>query len=397
MKKRLRIVLLLLVAAGAGFGLFAFLKNGEDAAIIRFSGNIEVTEAQMSFRIPGRLRERAVAEGDSVGKGQTLARLETADQVIALAQAEANLAYAESVLAELLAGSRVEEIDRAVARVSQARESLAELQHGSRSEDIERGRAELASAEAAEQTAKVQLNQAKNDFTRYSSLYRENSVSKNLFEIYQTALQTSEQRVKEAESRTRAQREQLVLLQAGPRIEQIDRAAAALKQAEAEYALIKAGPRRETIDQARAKVRMAVEGVNLARQQLSYTELVAPMAGVILTAAAEVGEYLNPASPVVTIGQIDRPWLRAYIGEGDLGRIRLGQEVAVSTDSFPGKSYPGTVSYIASEAEFTPKTVQTFEERAKLMYRIKVSLANPHHELKPGMPADGRIELERAE
>jgi HlyD family secretion protein len=191
MKKRLRIVLLLLVAAGAGFGLFASLKNGEDAAIIRFSGNIEVTEAQMSFRIPGRLRERAVAEGDSVGKGQTLARLETADQVIALAQAEANLAYAESVLAELLAGSRVEEIDRAAARVSQARESLAELQHGSRSEDIERGRAELASAEAAEQTAKVQLNQAKNDFTRYSSLYRENSVSKNLFEIYQTALQTS--------------------------------------------------------------------------------------------------------------------------------------------------------------------------------------------------------------
>jgi HlyD family secretion protein len=393
MKNRLRMVLLLLIVAGAGFGLFASLNNGEDAAIIRFSGNIEVTEAQLSFRIPGRLTARAVAEGDTVREGQVLARLETADQLIALAQAEANLAYAESVLAELLAGSRVEEIDRAAARVSQVRESLVELQHGSRSEDIERGRADLASAEAAEQTAKVQLNQAKNDYTRYSSLYRENSVSKNLFEIYQTALQTAEQRVKEAESRTRAQREQFVLLQAGPRVEQIDRAAAALKQAEAEYALIKAGPRRETIDQARAKVRMAAAGANLARQQLSYTELIAPMAGVILTTAAEVGEYLNPASPVVTIGQIDQPWLRAYIGEGDLGWIKLGQKVAVSTDSFPGRSYPGTIGYIASEAEFTPKTVQTFEERAKLMYRIKVTLANPDHELKPGMPADGRIEL----
>jgi HlyD family secretion protein len=393
MKQRLRIIIPLLLAVLAGIGVFNYLNGREDGSALRFSGNIEVTEAQMSFRIPGRLAERPVEEGDSVKSGQVLARLDHGDQTIALAQAEANLAYAEAVLAELLAGSRSEDLDRAAARVSQARESLTELQKGSRGEEIEKGRAELASARAAEQSAIVQLNQARLDFDRYSSLYKDGSVSKTVFETYQTGLQTAENRAKEAEGRTRAVTEQLRLLKAGPRIEQIDRAAAALKQAEAEYALIKAGPRMETIDQARAKANAATESVKLARQQLSYTELFAPMDGVVLSTAAEVGEYLNPASPVVTLGGNDKPWLRAYIHEKDLGRIQLNQEVKVTTDSFAGRSYPGRVSYISSQAEFTPKTVQTFEERVKLMYRIKVALANPDNELKPGMPADGFIDL----
>ncbi len=393
MKKRLRIIIPLLLLVVAGVSLFNFLKSREDATALRFSGNIEVTEAQMSFRIAGRLAERTVSEGDTVRTGQILARLDRSDQTIGVAQAEANLAYAEAVLAELVAGSRVEDIDRAAARVVQARESLTEMQRGSRNEEVERGRADQASARAAEQAAIVQLNQAKIDFDRYTSLYKDGSVSKTVLETYQTGLKTAENRVKEAEGKTKAVSEQLSLLKAGPRIEQIDRTAAALKQAEAEYALIKAGSRKESIDQARAKVRIAAEGVNQARQQLSYTDLPSPMDGVVLSTAAEVGEYLNPASPVLTLGQIDQPWLRAYVHEKDLGRIQLNQEVTVQTDSFPGKNYTGRVSYISSQAEFTPKTVQTFEERVKLMYRIKVTLANPENQLKPGMPADGRIAM----
>ncbi len=393
MKKRLRIIIPLILIVVIGINLFNYLKNKGDTTTLRFSGNIEVTEAQMSFRIPGRLAERLVEEGDSVKSGQILARLDKSDQTISLAQAEANLAYTEAVLAELLAGSRVEDIDRALARVVQARESLTELQRGSRIEDIERARAELASAKAAEQSAVVQLNQAKTDSDRYTNLFKDGSVSKTVLETYQTGLKTAENRVKEAEARTKATSEGLSLLKAGPRIELIDRTAAALKQAEAEYALIKAGSRKESIDQARAKVRVALEGVNQARQTLSYTELPAPMDGVVLSTAAEAGEYLNPASPVLTLGQIAKPWLRAYINEKDLGRIQLNQEVKVHTDSFPDKSYAGRVSYISNQAEFTPKTVQTFEERVKLMYRIKVTLANLESELKPGMPADGRIDL----
>ena len=122
----------------------------------------------MSFRIPGRLQERLVEEGDSVDAGQIFARLDKSDQTIALAQAEANLAYAEAVLAELIAGSRKEEIDRAEAKVMQARQNLRELQNGSRTQEIESAKADLNSAAAAEQSAIVQLKQAKIDKDRYS-------------------------------------------------------------------------------------------------------------------------------------------------------------------------------------------------------------------------------------
>jgi HlyD family secretion protein len=254
-------------------------------------------------------------------------------------------------------------------------------------------KADLDSARAAEQSAIVRLKQAKIDLDRYVNLFKEESVSKNVLETYQILHETSENQVKEAQARTRAASQKLELLQAGPRIEQINRAEAALQQAEAEYALIKAGPRTETIEQARAKVQVAEQTVKQAGQQLHYTELFAPMDGVVLSTAAEAGEYLNPASPVLTLGRMDKPWLRAYIHESDLGRIKLGQEVSVTTDAFADKRYAGRVSYISSQAEFTPKTVQTFEERVKLMYRIKVLLDNPDHELKPGMPADGIIDL----
>jgi len=393
MKKRLRIVLPLLLAIIVGIIIFSVFNHRNDGTSLRFSGNIEVTETQLSFRIPGRLEKRLVEEGDTVVAGQTVARLEKSDQTIALAQAEANLAYAGSVLAELIAGSRQEDIDRAGAAVMQARQRLTELQNGSRFQEVESARADLNSAKAAEQSAVVQLKQAAIDKNRYVSLYKDQSVSKNSLETYQNLYETAENKVKEAAARTKSAKEKLALLEAGPRIEQIQAAEAALKQAEAQYALIKAGPRKETIDQAKAKERIAAENVNQARQQLSYTELVAPMNAVVLSTAAEEGEYLNPASPVLTLGRLDAPWLRAYIHEADLGRVKLGQKVAVTTDTFPGKTYSGHVSYISGQAEFTPKTVQTFEERVKLMFRIKVLLDNPENELKPGMPADGFIEF----
>lgn len=393
MKKRLRIILPLLVLIIGAILVFNILKDPIDESSLQFSGNIEVTEAQMSFRIPGRLTERLVAEGDEVSKGQVLARLEKSEQLIGLAQAEANLAHARAVLAELEAGSRKEEVEKAEAGVMQARHALTELQQGSRKEEIEKAAAERDSASASEQSAVVQLKQAKLDHDRYDKLYKKGSVSKNVYETFLTLYETAQSKAKEASARTKAVSEQYELLKAGPRIEQINKAEAALKLTESEYELVKAGPRKESIDQAKAKALVAEQVVKQADQQLSYTELLAPMDGVVLSCSAEPGEYLNPASPVLTLGQIAKPWLRAYIHERDLGRIQLNQEVAVTTDSFEDKTYKGRVSYISSKAEFTPKTVQTFEERVKLMFRIKVSLENPDNELKPGMPADGVIDL----
>ena len=393
MKKRLGIILPLLLIIVVGVVVYRnYIRVGDDT-LLRFSGNIEVTESQMSFQIPGRLQERLLEEGESVAKKQPLARLNNIDQTIGVAGTEANLAYASSVLAELEAGSRKEDIDRTNAKVMQARHSLLELQHGSRIEDVKVAKAELDRAVASEKSAIVKLKQAERDYTRYTTLHKDGSVSDDIFESIQTLYNTAENQVSEARGKTKSATERLSLLKAGPRIEQINRAEAALSQVEAEYALVIAGPREEKIDQARAKMQIALVSVQQARQQLKYTELIAPMDGVVLSVSAEPGEYLNPASPVLTLGNLDKPWLRAYVSEKALGKIQLNQKVTVSTDSFPEKKYEGRVSFISSEAEFTPKTVQTFEERVKLVYRIKVALHNEDNELRPGMPADGVISL----
>ena len=121
--------------------------------------------------------------------------------------------------------------------------------------------------------------------------------------------------------------------------------------------------------------------------------VAAPIDGVILSKAVEAGEVVAAGTTLVGLGDLDHPWLRAYINEKDLGRIKLGGKVKLTTDSFPGKVYEGKISFIASEAEFTPKQIQTKEERVKLVYRIKVEVDNSHHELKNNMPVDAEIVL----
>jgi len=212
MKKKLRFIIPLFVAVIAGIFAYRYLTKTDDDAFLRFSGNIEVTETRMSFQIPGRLTERLVEEGEFVRAGQIIARLDKSDQIIALAQAGANQEYAEAVLAEFIAGSRQEDIDRTAARVMQARQTLIELQNGSRSQEIESARAERDSARAARESDIIRLKQAKIDFDRYVTLYKEGSVSKNVFEIYQAQYDTARSRVKEAEARARMTSEQLGML-----------------------------------------------------------------------------------------------------------------------------------------------------------------------------------------
>ncbi len=393
MKKRgpiLIVSVLIIVAAMTGFLLFE-KENKSDTIMV--SGNIEATDVQLGFKITGTLEDCFVAEGDTVSKGFLLARLENMDQKIAVRLAEANLARAKSVLSELEAGSRPEEIVLSNAKVLQARQMVLELTRGSRVQEIESARSDLETARAAVKSAQAQLTQAKADYDRFLTLYTESGVSQRDFKLYETQYEVARNRATEAETKVNIARQALSLRREGPRAEQIEKAKAALVQAQAEYALVKAGPRKEKIDQAMALVDEAEQRVNQARQQLSYTELRAPRAGVILSRSAEPGEYLNPSTPVVTLGDLAHPWLRAFINETDLGRIRLKDKVVVTTDSFPDKQYQGILSFISSEAEFTPKSVQTFEERVKLMFRIKIELSNPQGELKPGMPADAVIPI----
>jgi membrane fusion protein YbhG len=186
---------------------------------------------------------------------------------------------------------------------------------------------------------------------------------------------------------------------AGPRAEQIsgqaaqvERARAALKMAEANALELKR--REEELTTRRAEIARSKANVTVIDTQLNDTVAASPVDGVVLVKSADVGEVLAPGTTVVTVGDIDHPWLRGYINETDLGKVRIGSPVKVTSDSYKGKVYNGKVSFISSQAEFTPKQIQTQQERVKLVYRIKIDVENPGRELKSNMPVDAEIMLQ---
>jgi HlyD family secretion protein len=177
-------------------------------------------------------------------------------------------------------------------------------------------------------------------------------------------------------------------------IEARDQTNATLKRSNAglerDQALEKSAERQ--VELARANVRNAKEALKLARIVLDYTMLNAPFDGVITVRQAELGEIMVPGTPVVTLADLDHIWMRAYINETDIGKVRLDQAAAVKTETYPGKTYKGRVAFISPAAEFTPKSVETHAERITLVYRIKIDIDNPTHELVPGMPVDALLD-----
>jgi HlyD family secretion protein len=320
----------IVLAAVAGTVAYFRFRGSEADGAVRVSGNIEVTDVDVSFRIPGRVQERLVDEGMMVTRGQLVARLYIEDLEREVRLKEAERRAAEAALRDLLAGSRPQEIEVARATVTRANAEAIRLVR---------------------------------DDERDAALYSRGVIAAREYEAAKAASEVAQARVKEA-------REALLL--------------------------VEEGPRKETIELARARLEQAGEALKLAKVRLGYGLVTAPLSGVVLSKNIEAGDYVAPGTPVVTVGDLSLVWLRAYIEETDLGRVKVGQPVTVTTDTYPGKKYTGRVSFIAPQAEFTPKSVQTQKERVKLVYRIKIDIPNPAMELKPGMPADAVIRTEEA-
>jgi HlyD family secretion protein len=312
----------LLVAALLALPTGCARPGGGRAGDLVLSGNIEVTDAQLGFKTPGRVAARLVAEGQRVTAGQLIARLDDSEQTSEVALRQAELTAAQSMLAELEAGSRPQEI---------------------------------AAAEATLRSAEAERERARLDFARQQDLFKNDAIASRDLETAQAQLKVAEARAAEIGERLK---------------------------------LVREGPRAETINQARARVAQARAALALAATRLENTRLTSPLAGVVLSHNIEPGEFVAAGTPIVTVADTTHLWVRAYISQTDLGRIQHGQKVAVRTDTFPDKHYDGTIGFIAAEAEFTPKTVQTPKERVKLVFRLKVDLVNSNDELKPGMPAD---------
>ncbi|HLO25107.1 MAG TPA: efflux RND transporter periplasmic adaptor subunit [Geobacteraceae bacterium] len=237
------------------------------------------------------------------------------------------------------------------AEVQTAQAALRELETGSRKEEIAQAEAALAASEA-------EAKRLADDFLRQKALYGREVVPKQKFDAALAAR---------------------------------DAAQAQARQAREALALVRKGPRQERIDQGRSRLKEAEAALALAMERLGYTSLTAPVSGLVIAKNIEPGEQVAAGTPIITVGDITTPWLRAYIPETELGRVKVGQKARVTSDTWPGKTYDGLVSFISPEAEFTPKNVQTEKERVKLVYRIKITIPNPAMELKPGMPADAEI------
>jgi HlyD family secretion protein len=358
-----------------------FTGPGTDG-FLRISGNIEATDIDLSFKIPGRIADRSVEEGEFIRAGQAVARLDEIQlsQEAALRRAEAEAYHA--VLRELLAGARPEEVRGAEAAVAQTEAGLAELLAGSRLQEIAAQQAVLDSAQA-------ELERQTGEYTRQKSLYEKDVISRREFEASQGVLKTAAAREREAQER-------LKLLLEGPRPEQIEQARQAVTQSRERLALLLKGPRPEAVDQAQARLEQARQALAVAETRLAYARIVSPIDGIVLSENLRAGMYAAAGTPVITVGDLSNVWLRGFISETDLGRVKMGQRVHVTADTYPGKVYQGRVSFISSQAEFTPKSVQTEKERVRLVYRIKIQVPNPDLELKPGMPADAEIILDSA-
>jgi HlyD family secretion protein len=272
----------------------------------------------------------------------------TPGRVIERPVREGDRVTAGQLVARLDDAEQVAQLALRRAELAAAEAVLAELEAGSRPQEIAAAAAALRSAEAERERARL-------DHARLQELRDKEVISPR-------DLETGDAQLKVATARAAEAAEHL--------------------------ALVREGPRAETIRQARARVEQARAAVALATTLLDQTRLLSPLTGTVLSHNIEPGEFVSPGTPVVTVGETARLWVRAYLDQPDLGRVRHGQQVVVRTDSFPGRDFAGTVGFIASEAEFTPKTVQTPKERVKLVFRIKVDVPNPQDELKPGMPAD---------
>jgi len=277
-KKKAFIIVGLIVIVGLIGTVVAFrqISSSQNTKMLELSGNVEVTEVRVGFKISGRVQNLYTDEGRIVSKGDKIAVLDSAEQ--------------ESFVIQ--------------------------------------NRAAVSNAEA-------QLEKAKKDFERYGPLHRQGVITSQQMDAAKTAYDAA--------------------------ISQLRFSRATLKTSEVRF---------------------------------QDTVLQAPVSGVVLIKNVEEGETVGAGTPVFTIGDLENPWIKVYVKENKLGFVKLGQKAEVRTDSHPQKTYEGIVSYISSEAEFTPKNVQTQEERVKLVFGVKVKVKNENNELKPGMPADVKMILQ---
>jgi HlyD family secretion protein len=329
--KRLVFLLLLLAVA---------CKKEAPTDRLRVSGHVEATETRLAPEVGGRILTLAVKEGDRVQPGQTLLRLDTRDAQLAIDRVKAEQAAAEAQLRLVQAGSRVEDIRQAQSQVETARAEVSAVQ--------------------------AELEAAGQDLERFETLLKQNSGSQKQRDDAATRRDVAKDRVSSAQGR--------------------------LRTAEEVVAKLRAGARKEEVDAARARVATVTAQLAPLEKGLADAVLQSPVAGIVTEKLVEVGEMIAPRAPALVVVDLDHAWADVFVPEPTVPQIKIGQPATVFTDA-GGAGVTGTITYISAKAEFTPRNVQTAEERSKQVYRVRISVDNKDGVLKQGMPVEAEIVL----
>jgi HlyD family secretion protein len=307
----------------------------------RVSGQVDATEVQIAAEVGGRIVEMPIAEGDRVKQGDVIARLDTRDVDLALQRAQAERAQADAQLRLLQAGARAEDIRQ------------AEAQAGAASADLAAAESDLAAAET--------------DLQRFEKLLQSNSGSQKQRDDAAARRDMARDRVSAARARVSGAREGV--------------------------ARLRAGSRREEVDGARARVAVVDAQIATLEKSKSDATITAPIGGIVTERLLDPGEMVSPRAPIAVLADLDHAWAEVFVDEPMIPRITLGQAATVFTDA-GGPGLQGKVSYVSSKAEFTPRNVQTAEDRSKLVYRVKIAVDNSKGILKQGMPVEAEIPLQ---
>jgi HlyD family secretion protein len=319
-------------------GSVAGCRQPPPADRVRASGQVEATDVRVAAQVAGQVLELPVTEGNRVEAGAVIARLDTADAMLGLARARAEREQADAQLRLLRAGSRPE--------------------------DVRQAAAQLAAAQSDSDVAAAEVAAAQPDVDRFESLLASKSGSRKQRDDAVARRDVARERARAARDR-------------------IDAASEA-------FTRLKAGSRREEIAVAAARVAAADVQIQMHEKMIADATVLAPIAGIVTDVVAEVGELVAPRGILMILTDLDRAWANVYVDEPVVPRIRVGQAATLFTDA-GGPGIAGRVSYISAKAEFTPRNVQTAEDRSQLVYRLKVSVDNAGGVLKSGMPVEAEI------
>ena len=368
-----------LIAAGivAAFLIALLVWSQQRHELLKVSGFIEADEIRVGSRVGGRVARVTAIEGQAVKTGEMLIELEPFQFRELLAQARGELGRAQAECDRVSSGFRPEEIAQAKSKFDQLEATLRKLVKGPRDEDIAAAEKQLDLAQAQWKLAKLKQDRVESLFAKQAATPDDFDQAKSEFRVAQAQVDTRQ--------------EEFNKLKKGTREEELDEAKAQLEQARQSWLLQQNGYREEEKTAAKAAVEAANGAVNAIEKQLEELIIKAPVDGTVEAVELQPGDLLAANAPAISLMDTSHLWVRAYLPENRL-TVKVGDAVEVTVDSYPREKFAGRVSFVARQAEFTPGNVQTPDDRAKQVFRIKVNLEAGLDRLRPGMSADVWLE-----